>query len=261
MIDVSGVVLMGKDCDPWQSRNFNRASNAGAPATAKQIPNSVVLPSYAGPCGFFQLNSALMPPLQPSGFASGQSKFIVFDRTGDQTKVIYSSFGSQFSYPCPTTNDLPASNETNVSNGNVNVNEEMHEDTEEIDALLYSDSDNDFDEEEEASTGHYSPVENTTRNDEEEVASSAVLQPPHPPPAKRRRVESDLDDTASSTHCIGTNERKKAKSEKIQETVGILRRIVPGGKGKDAASVLDEAIWYLKSLRLKAKGLGLTALK
>lgn len=264
-IGYSGATLMGKDCEPWQFHSFNCASNVGTPSPAKQFTNSVVCPTYADPYGFFHLNSALMPPSNPTGFASGHKRFMVFDRSGDRTNLIYSSFGCQFLHPYPTNAgiELPASNETNMNNRN--VNEEMHEDTEEIDALLYSDSDNDYEEEEEASTGH-SPVDMTVNfnDEEEEVASSAVLQPP-PPPAKRRRVEPKLDpslaDAASSNHCSGGtssheySDRKKAKREKIQETVGVLRRIIPGGKGKDAAAVLDEAIRYLKLLRLKARGL------
>nr|QOJ43685.1 bHLH transcription factor [Dracaena cambodiana] len=255
---------MGKDCDPWQFRSFNFTSNVGAPALAKQSTKSMVCPTYADPCHFFHLNSALMPPSNPTAFASGQKKFMVFDRSGDQTNLIYSSFGSQFPYPYPSNGGpvLPASNETDVYNENENVNEEVHEDTEEIDALLYSDSDNDYEEEEEASTGH-SPIDTAadfSDNDGEEVANSAVVQPLSPP-AKRRRFEPELDpllaDTASSTRCGSHDKdnRKKSKREKIQETVGVLRRIIPGGKGKDAVAVLDEAIRYLKSLRLKAKGL------
>ncbi|XP_020257491.1 transcription factor SAC51-like [Asparagus officinalis] len=257
---------MEKDCDHLQLRSFNCATNVGAPALAKQSTNPVVFPTYADPYGFFHLNPALMPPSNPTGFASGQKRFMVFDRSGDRTNLIYTSFGSQFPYPYQTNagvkQQLPASNETNVSNGD--VKEEMHEDTDEIDALLYSDSDNEQEEEEE-STGH-SPFDATGINFDDregEVASSAVLQPP-PPPAKRRRASSELDsslaDTASSTNCFSNDIEciKKVKREKIHETIGVLRRILPEGKGKgkDAVSVLDEAIRYLKSLRLKAKGLG-----
>lgn len=251
---------MGEDCNPWQFSNFNHGSNAEAHDVAKQSPTPMAFPACADPYGFFQMNSALMPPSHPTGFASGQKRFMVFDRSGDQTNLIYSSFGSQFPYPYPTTIGLPASNQADVSTGN--VNEEMHEDTEEIDALLYSDSDDDHEEEEEdASTGHYSPVETTITNsnyeEEEEITLSAVFPPPLP--AKRRRIDSEFDpsltDTASSSIWVGNMDNKKAKREKIQETVGVLRQIVPGSKGKDATTVLDEAIRYLKSLKLKAKGL------
>ncbi|KAG1334621.1 putative Transcription factor bHLH143 [Cocos nucifera] len=182
--------------------------------------------------------------------------------------------------------DMQGSNETDVSDGH--GGEEMHEDTEEIDALLYSDSDEE--EEEAKSTGH-SPVKMAAES-AEEVASSTV-------PAKRRRVDLELDaslvDTASSavadryqdlcsecrnkdasddaeSSCVrGGGKRrlveeeaetrsnsnhgsKRLKRARIQETVGVLRRIIPGGKGKDAATILDEAIRYLRTLKLKALG-------
>ncbi|XP_078164349.1 transcription factor SAC51-like [Carex rostrata] len=202
-------------------------------------------------------------------------------------------------YPSQTVNmdpdpvnpvwDIPVSNQTNV-NGTVDGTEsEMHEDTEEIDALLYSDSD-EYIIEEEPSTGQ-SPMKYITG---EEVASTTIH-------AKKRRLGIDLDasliDTATSakdcdynnnnnvldcsdaeSSCVGGGEERETlegeeresegiseksdcidmnlKRKKIQETVCLLRRIIPGGKGKDAATILDEAISYLKSLKLKAKALG-----
>ncbi|KAK1278694.1 Transcription factor SAC51 [Acorus gramineus] len=168
------------------------------------------------------------------------------------------------------------------------VNEsEMHEDTEEIDALLYSDDEYDDLDEDVTSTGH-SPSDMTgfeckrPAESMEEVASSSV-------PTKRRRLEKEeeldasLRDSASSlrtyfdevepSHGRGGNRgrqedeassnnhnnnkrSKNMKREKIQETVGVLRRLIPGGKGKDAALILDEAVQYLRSLKLKAKALG-----
>lgn len=135
------------------------------------------------------------------------------------------------------------------------------EDSDEIDALLYSDS------EEDASTGH-SPTE--------EVASSLAVT------GKRKRIdESNLSmvDTASScgayyqsmvcgyaeeadeSSCEGgegqceeedeVGENKRVKRERMQETVELLRRIIPGSHGKDAAAVIDDAISYLESLRLQ----------
>lgn len=183
--------------------------------------------------------------------------------------------------------EVPVSNQTNV----YGTESEMHEDSEEIDALLYSDSD-DYVIEEEPGTGQ-SPMRYVTG---EEVASTTI----HP---KKRRIGIDLDasliDTATSakccdnnycsnrldcsdaeSSCVGGGEARETlkggreaeeneesceksdcidvnlKRKKIQETVCLLRHIIPGGQGKDAATILDEAISYLKSLKLKAKALG-----
>ncbi|XP_058096989.1 transcription factor bHLH143-like [Magnolia sinica] len=150
----------------------------------------------------------------------------------------------------------------------------MHEDTEELDALLCSDDDD----EEETSTGH-SPFEMAgyerkgKTNGNAEVASSVT-------PTKRRRLDEENDpslmDTASSgkawvgkddaeSSCVkGTvpsSANKRLRKMRIHETVAILRSIIPGGKGKDAATILDEAIQYLKSLGLKAKAIGVATVK
>ncbi|WOL11549.1 transcription factor bHLH144-like [Canna indica] len=130
----------------------------------------------------------------------------------------------------------------------------MHEDTEEINALLYSDSDDKYCEEE-ASTGH-SPIEPMVGTSTE-VAASSVL-----PAAKRKRIDVDehepnasLLDTASSAgslsyyHAIDSKtkstdgkssyvrgedqDRKRIKRERILETIGVLRRIIdPRWEGK-----------------------------
>ncbi|XP_010916682.1 transcription factor SAC51 [Elaeis guineensis] len=316
---------MGKDVDPWiycphspwRFSSFNCASSLRQPAAGRQNTNSMMFPTYFNPygCAFSGNAAPPFPVFQaqrtlpktpawitpsvhthgPTGFADSQKRFLVFDHSGDQTSLIFSSSGTPFASPMSMNPapDVQGSNETNVSDGH--GGEEMHEDTEEIDALLYSDSDDD-DEEEAASTGH-SPMKMAAES-VEEVASSTV-------PAKRRRFDLELDaslvDTASSavadhyqdlcsdyrnkdtsddaesswvrggakrrlveeeaeTHSDSHHGSKRLKRARIQETVGVLRRIIPGGKGKDAATILDEAIRYLRTLKLKAKALGATPL-
>lgn len=188
----------------------------------------------------------VMPPMFPS-YANAmlgseeQRNFMVFDHSRDQTSLIYSSVaGTQ--HPSFHANVV-----TNVENGH--ESEEMHENTEEIDALLYSESnhiENHDDDDEVMSTGH-SP------EDLNFDCSST--------PTKKRRLDinrefydTSLLDTASSTSSReGLEANKKLKRKRIQETVSMLRRIIPGGKGKDTAAVLDEAINYLRSLKLRFK--------
>lgn len=222
--------------------------------------------------------------------ATNQKRFLVFDQSGNRTSLVFRSVGYPFQNPFASTlkqtdaiKDTPIldsvkkdglpwldekHDETHVSGGS---GSEMREDTEELDALLYSDDD------EESSTGH-SPSDMTGYEKNEanysgtEVASSGT-------PTKRRRLEHepalmdtassgkelDLEDDAQSSYIRGdlsegSLSSKRLRREKIRETVGILRRIIPGGKGsKDAIVVLDEAIQYLKSMRLKAGALGAAA--
>ncbi|KAL5992627.1 hypothetical protein ACLOJK_013546 [Asimina triloba] len=230
--------------------------------------------------------------------APNHKSFVVFDHSANRTSLIFSTAAYQLQNPfsmCqklrgdrrpsdplinidaafpgsmkePVGCGLNENNDRVISGGQ---GSEMHEDTEEINALLYSDE-----EDEETSTGH-SPSEMTGYEKEEakysaEVASCALT------PSKRRRLERECDpcllDTASSGRarhheddaelsCVkrsiqgGKQVRppsKRVRRERIREAVGILRSIIPGGKGKDATVVLDEAISYLKSLRLKARAL------
>ncbi|KAL5777331.1 hypothetical protein ACOSP7_010257 [Xanthoceras sorbifolium] len=250
-----------------------------------------------------------------AGPGCAQKKFLVFDQSGDQTTLIFSS-GIGNPVKCPTSwspkppgaynltkEDLGFKGDANHSsvpnsidefdeNNGTDLQSEMHEDTEELNALLYSDDDSDYsDDDEVTSTGH-SPSTMTAdekldwiEGSTEEVASSAG------PTKKRKLFDRDHDDvgslvpTASSvkfnphldseddaeSSCAnGQNPRygemgslsgsKRMRNEKIRETVSVLRSIIPGGKGKDAMVVIDEAIDYLKSLKLKAKAFGVDSL-
>ncbi|KAL5705892.1 hypothetical protein ACHQM5_024124 [Ranunculus cassubicifolius] len=235
-----------------------------------------------------------------------EKKFLVFDHSENQTRLICSP-GTVYPNQCLNSGNLKAFddngdgidewktkavhlNEANPmsvqENRGSEEESEMHEDTEELNALLYSDEDDESESycEEEASTGH-SPSKTTNnyprveaKANAEEVASSGNAH------LKRKRLpveegsSSSLMDTASSgnrNECEddaesscgeSSNHRgemvssvpgnKRQKREKIRETVSILQSIIPGGKDMDAMYVLDEAIHYLRSLKLKAKSLG-----
>lgn len=239
---------------------------------------------------------------------SAHKRFLVFDQSGDQTTMIFSpgigtpiqclaSWGPRQLNANNLSGDEPSGrgeakhhtgpysfNELDETNG-TDMHSEMHEDTEELDALLYSDEESDYtDDDEVTSTGH-SPSTMTTHEKQdwfegssEEVASSAR-------PTKKRKVfDGDYDNVPSpmvtansmkfSPHVetlddaefscgnsqnAGAGEmgslsgNKRIRKDKIRETVSILRSILPDGTGKDAMVVLSEAIDYLKSLKLKAK--------
>nr|QDH08904.1 transcription factor bHLH143-like isoform X1 [Cymbidium sinense] len=279
----------------WEFSNLNSGStfwppDSGQPQNTIVYPTSgysyspsfcgVPFPGFGVEGSFLQFNPASWPPLNTPApnptinsepDATKTKRFLVFDHCGDQTSLLFSSVANPFEEFNPT---LLASNAIHSYASNSHMSEdEMHEDTEEIDALLYSDSDYGYDDEE-TSTGH-SPL------DMEEIASSYL-------PAKRRRVDSTeidalLMDTASSSVAplphymqedssndlsfVGKGEDKTGqggrsrcnKRESIQATVSMLKRIIPGGKGKDTASVLDEAIQYLKLLKLQAMAAGVNS--
>ncbi|KAG5111191.1 hypothetical protein JHK82_040414 [Glycine max] len=254
-----------------------------------------------------------------------QKQFLVIDQTGDQTTLVHSSrFGgplASWNSKLHGFNDLNNGNELLNLRRDVNhvvglgptlndkvdenqrtdddIESEMHEDTEEINALLYSESDGysteDDDDDEVTSTGH-SPSTMTTHDDNQEepdrgtakeVASSVGE-------TKKRKLwdgaydDGDMqfmdtanslngkrlsevgDDAESKCSSGGNGSRglgemgslsgnKKMRKEKIQDVLSILQCIVPGGKDKDPIELIDEAIRCLKSLKLKAIELGLDA--
>ncbi|CAL5024322.1 unnamed protein product [Urochloa decumbens] len=63
--------------------------------------------------------------------------------------------------------------------------------------------------------------------------------------------EDDVTSTCSSAAAAagGTTTRKK---DRIKRMVRALKGVVPGGSKMDTPAVLDEAVWYLKSLKLEA---------
>lgn len=135
---------------------------------------------------------------------------------------------------------------------------EYEEDAADIEALLYSEEDD-----EEFSTGH-SPSDLTSQEDdkdhfESQEEISSVL----------RNVEdtgnssSQVDAVARSVKKPAFNNRKqftagrlslkkrRARKEKIRQTVRVLQSLVPGGRCLDPAVILDQAIHYMKSLQMK----------
>ncbi|KAK7311695.1 hypothetical protein RJT34_09989 [Clitoria ternatea] len=248
---------------------------------------------------------------------SPEKQFFVIDQTGGQTTVIFSSkFGSPgecltswhsklhgANYLSRNENDLSFRRDLNLNHmieptlgDKVNENQgtgmesEMHEDTEEINALLYSDSDgysteSDDDDDEVTSTGH-SPSTMTTHENHETVRGIPKEVGNFAGKTKKRKLLDAYDDdirlmdTASSlnlnksipngddaeSRCSSNNNKgsisgsKKMKKEKICDVLSVLRSIIPGGKDKDPVILLDDAIHCLKALKHKAKALGLDAL-
>ncbi|KAG6705246.1 hypothetical protein I3842_07G170800 [Carya illinoinensis] len=250
-----------------------------------------------------------------AGSECAQKRLLVVDQSRDQTTLIFTS-GIGTPVQCLTSwspkpsavcnldgNELGIKGDSNHFSGPLLTEEfnenplidgqsEMHEDTEELNALLYSDNDSDYTEDGEVTSTGHSPCSMTAQDEKdwlegstEEVASSAG-------PTKKRKLFDgvycgvpSLMDTASSMNanksseceddaessCANDNNvvsremgsisgNKRMKRERIRETVNILQSIIPGVSSKDALVVLDQSIHYLKSLKLKAKALGLNAI-
>lgn len=240
-------------------------------------------------------------------------RFLIFDRSGNHTRLFVSpSFSHQ--------NDIIASKVPATASGlcekvvsgvdqqflvkpvveekwdenNLNDEEgEMLEDTEEINALLYSDSDDEYDDDntnddtdgendEVTSTRHtLFGIEDCGNKDKlleevlEEVASTdgspkrrKLLDGSYKKsslvsvgcPVKRASPCNDKDDVES--HCGGArtsyydiDPSKNEKTVKIHEALKILGSIIPGLNSKDPLSIIEKAILYLESMKMEAKSL------
>ncbi|KAK6253313.1 hypothetical protein QUC31_015033 [Theobroma cacao] len=246
-----------------------------------------------------------------SGFL--QKGLVIFDQSGSQTRLIYGSVPPTSQYATTAVTEpascldlhegqavkmspftpTPPTLQEEFDENHLSVEEsEMREDTEELNALLYSDEEDDDyhdgDDDEVMSTDHSPfPIKRNYQNEDqvgdvmEEVASSDG-------PNKRQKLlngghkQSSMVDTAcsvklegsheydgdaESSYAIGHNQReeidsslrsKQSKKDKIRFTLKILESIIPGAKGKNPLLVLDESIEHLKSLKLEAKSLGLS---
>lgn len=209
-------------------------------------------------------------------FDGPQKRFLIFDQSGNDTRFFFSpALSHQARTPatakCPSKEvDHPLSmkpitveekwDENHLSDGEG----EMLEDTDEIDALLYSDTDYDSDYDEVTSTMH-SPirVEEAYNKDKllddellEQVASSDESP-------KRQRLldgkykKSSLENDVESC-CAGYDDNKRAKKVKIRQALKILETIVPGLDNNDPLSIIDQAVAYLKSMKTEAEELELS---
>ncbi|KAJ4716832.1 putative Transcription factor [Melia azedarach] len=242
------------------------------------VPNTYPYPNEkqpAVPCG---LDGEATPNVTLGSLKKG---LFVFDQSGNQTRLIYSSV-------CPSVLNPPAILRKQVSDHGflekpiktdefTSVNPifceesdenhisgkefEMHEDTEEINALLYSDEDDDYSDDDEEVASIDGPKKRQKLLDggynissQTDIACSVQLEGAH-----------ECENDAESSHANGETQRKevrlvlgnkRSRKDKIHKTLRILQGIIPGANGKDPLSVLDEAIDYLQCLKLQAGALG-----
>ncbi|KAL8553502.1 hypothetical protein ACS0TY_001989 [Phlomoides rotata] len=184
-------------------------------------------------------------------FDAPQKRFLIFDQSGNDTRLFFSpAFSHQDRTPARLDHAFLMKprveekwDENHLSDG------EMLEDSEEINALLYSDSE-------------YDEVSSTRHGDDElwDQVGSSDDSP------KRQRLldgkynKSSLESGGSSSSyandvqssCDSNNKAKIRKALKILET------IIPGLDNNDPLSVIDQAVAYLKSMKTEAEELSCT---
>ncbi|XP_010442481.1 PREDICTED: transcription factor bHLH145 [Camelina sativa] len=230
----------------------------------KQVPLNVdsVIPKAEGQCS--------------------QKRFLVFHQSGDQTTLLLTSdirksFEALKQPACPDMKE-----ELKITNKDLfvcqgmqgNSEPDLKEDTEELNALLYSEDESDYCSEEDEVTSPSTLVSSAHRDQEETFNVESYEQSLH---AKKRKIlessapfletssEKMLDNESSCGSCEDTRisflKRSKLSinkigEEKIFETVSLLRSIVPGEELVDPILVIDRAIDYLKSLKMEAENRG-----
>ncbi|VFQ62256.1 unnamed protein product [Cuscuta campestris] len=255
---------MEKDFDPQFPRRWDPHIQ-NFPAMAYR-PNNLLLNSL--PSSFHpSLGSATEEeapvwanPNPETAHGDAQRKFLVFDQSGNQTRLVYRSSASASWLLKPSTTPIdptPFLSDECVQENNEGM--EMHqEDSEELDALLYSDdsdSDPDSSGDEVISSGH-SPSAHGNEPREEGPTKRQKLLEGRYAPIGRSGLEDDAESSCGNTN----NRRKRSRKEKIRKTLCVLQNIVPGGKGKGTIEVIDETIRYLKGLKVEAESLRLDAL-
>ncbi|XP_015956122.1 transcription factor bHLH143 [Arachis duranensis] len=248
--------------------------------------------------------------LQNANPESLQRKFLIFDRSGNKTRMFYGPGLPHVQGPIISAREFPLACDINEKgwtssmrqngladcslpkksdNDHVGHEEsEMHEDTEEINALLYSDDDdsdyNDCDDDEVTSTDHSPLVTKRTYGMQEQFQHTTEGVASYDWPNKRpklvdggcNRSPQPVDSSSSlrpneNHECISDAESQNSfgaekvgksmagdfqlKKDQIRELLRVLENLIPGAKGKQPLFVIDQTIEYLKSLASKTQHL------
>lgn len=201
-----------------------------------------VSPAFGVPAGM--TSPQLRTPLDGFEFQSSNvfpRNLIIFDHTDDKGRIMYHP-ALVNKLNTTNINAFPSYREavcksSGQDNGNLEEDSSsFKEDTREIDALLSSDEESD--EDDVLSTGRTpDPLE------------SGLLDSSSPPRFKKMRHSSEKSSVFDGSMESVTHER-------MRKMVTVLRGIIPGGDQLDTPAVLEEAVRYLKFLKMEAKKLG-----
>ncbi|KAK7319287.1 hypothetical protein RJT34_04006 [Clitoria ternatea] len=185
--------------------------------------------------------------LQPSDVCP--KNFIILDQTDQQSKIMFHP-AMTYKFNSPGLNVHAACTQdfgkNEVNQMETELSSPFEEDSNDIDALLslgMDELEEDFDEEEVS----------TARTDENYESTSDTCSSYYSN-SRKKRLSSSFAQKSSGTRANSNSERKH---QEMKRMVRILRKIVPdGGNQMDAVSVLDEAVKYLKSLKVEVEEFG-----
>ncbi|KAM1008276.1 hypothetical protein ACFX2J_004731 [Malus domestica] len=228
--------------------------NKAAPPFSNQVGNNYMHIPVASGCGAVLPNDANhFRPFHGVEFQTSSicpKNFIIFDQTDHRSQIMFNPeishkiTGPAFNLCAAYIQDNLGLNEGNIDNREASST--LKEDSDDIDALLSLEEEEleDYDEEE-VSTARTRGNYGSSFSDS---CSSYGLK------TKKERLCSSLEKSTaigSSSSC--NSERKRQKMKKMVRT---LRGIVPGANEMNTVAVLDEAVQYLKSLKVELQKLG-----
>lgn len=177
-----------------------------------------------------------------------QRRFLIFDRSENQTRLFISPPRGQILASKTPASGIGSFEEKWDEN---DLWDGEGEDSDEINALLYSDSDDD---DEVSSTGHSPPSGLQEGLDRDKSVDEArKRQRFGDGKYKRSSLERGMDgyEDDVESRCGGGGSKKA----KIREALRMLESIIPGLEDKDPVSIIDGAVAYLKSMKTEAQSL------
>lgn len=210
------------DTAPY-SCNFESAGYMqGAAFTGSCTYSIPTSPNYVNPVVGDQFTQLEFEP-----YGKCPQNLIIFDQTDVKHRIMYNpAFVQKLSFE---NHNLTLPNLEVEGLSRLCSSPSFKEDTNEIDILLNSDEEEDFDDDT-VSTGR------TPCN-----------------------WYSTSCDSNSCNSTYGGPDRNECKRERMRKMVRILQEIVPGMEGLDTGTVLDEAVKYLKYLKTEAEKLGISS--
>ncbi|XP_008784424.1 transcription factor bHLH144-like [Phoenix dactylifera] len=227
-----------------RSRGYEAGSCAlDSPAGACDTDASAAAPSFGEALTGMKHHEFPVPlngvEFQPS--ETCPKNFVIFDQTYNKSRVMFHpslahNFGSS-SFGVHGAHAHEAGKSTVGDYYNAGEYSSPHiEDAEDIDALLSSEEDDDV-----VSTGRTPGNWGGGSSPDSSCSFSDGMR------------SSKLKFNSTNAGSGSGSERKREKMKKMVKT---LRGIIPGGDRMDTPAVLDEAVKYLKSLKVEVKKLG-----
>ncbi|KAJ4981592.1 hypothetical protein NE237_032429 [Protea cynaroides] len=177
--------------------------------------------------------------------------FIIFDQTDKRSRIMFHpALANKFSCPgfdvqAPYIENDGGKND--VDKENRASSSTLKEDTEDIDALL-SLEEEELEDGDEVSTAR---TLGSCGSSSPDSCSNYGFKP------SKRKLSSSVQKLSSGSRSCNS-ERKRVRMKKM---VKALQGIVPGGDQMNTVAVLDEAVRYLKSLKMEVEKLGIGDLK